>query len=73
MPQHSGSTSPEVRPPPARVHILGAGPVGLLLTGEIVGDREIVRIPLDLYHARHATSREWRRTGTRDHAFTHIY
>ena len=39
--------------------------------GEVVGDLEIVRIPLDLYHARHATSREWRRTGTRDHAFTH--
>ncbi|MDF2771739.1 MAG: hypothetical protein K0S86_1233, partial [Geminicoccaceae bacterium] len=39
--------------------------------GEIVGDLEIVRIPLDLYHARHATSREWRRTGNGNHAFTH--
>ncbi len=36
--------------------------------GEIVGDLEIVRIPLDLYRARNATSREWRRAGTGDHA-----
>ena len=35
--------------------------------GEIVGDLEIIRIPLDLYRARNATSREWRRTGTADH------
>ena len=39
--------------------------------GELVGDLEIVRIPLDLYRARNATSREWRRTGTRDHPFAH--
>jgi len=38
--------------------------------GDIVGDLEIVRIPLDLYRARNATSREWRRTGTADHPFT---
>ena len=38
--------------------------------GEIVGDLEIVRIPLDLYRARHATSREWRRTGADDHPLT---
>jgi 2-polyprenyl-6-methoxyphenol hydroxylase-like FAD-dependent oxidoreductase len=38
--------------------------------GEIVGDLEIIRIPLDLYRARNATSREWRRTGTGDHPFT---
>ena len=31
--------------------------------GEIIGDLEIVRIPLDLYRARNATNREWRRTG----------
>lgn len=37
--------------------------------GEIIGDLEIIRIPLDLYRARHATSREWRRTGTGDHPF----
>jgi hypothetical protein len=38
--------------------------------GEIVGDLEIIRIPLDLYRARNATSREWRRTGSDDHPFT---
>jgi len=38
--------------------------------GEIVGDLEIIRIPLQLYHARNATSREWRRTRTGDHPFT---
>jgi hypothetical protein len=37
--------------------------------GEIVGDLEIIRIPLDLYRARNATAREWRRTGTGDHPF----
>ena len=37
--------------------------------GEIVGDLEIVRIPLDLYRARHATSREYSRAGTGDHPF----
>jgi 2-polyprenyl-6-methoxyphenol hydroxylase-like FAD-dependent oxidoreductase len=38
--------------------------------GEIVGDLEIIRIPLDLYRARNATSREWRRSGISDHPFT---
>ena len=37
--------------------------------GELVGDLEIVRIPLDLYRARNATSRQWRRTETGDHPF----
>ncbi len=37
--------------------------------GEIVGDLEVIRIPLDLYRARNATSREWRRTGNSDHPF----
>ena len=32
-------------------------------SGEIVGDLEIVRIPLDLYRARHATSLELERRG----------
>ena len=32
--------------------------------GEIVGDLEIIRIPLDLYRARNATSRQWRTAGT---------
>ena len=31
--------------------------------GEIVGDLEVVRIPLDLYRARNATSRRWRAAG----------
>ena len=34
--------------------------------GEIVGDLEIVRIPLDLYRARHATSLELGRRGSGD-------
>jgi 2-polyprenyl-6-methoxyphenol hydroxylase-like FAD-dependent oxidoreductase len=38
--------------------------------GEIVGDLEIIRIPLDLYRARNATNREWHRTGPGDHPFT---
>ena len=37
--------------------------------GELLGDLEIVRIPLDLYRARHATSREWRTSGQSDHPF----
>jgi 2-polyprenyl-6-methoxyphenol hydroxylase-like FAD-dependent oxidoreductase len=37
--------------------------------GEIVGDLEIVRIPLDLYRARNATSLQVRRAGPGDHPF----
>ena len=37
--------------------------------GEILGDLEIVRIPLDLYRARNATSRQWRTAGPSDHPF----
>jgi 2-polyprenyl-6-methoxyphenol hydroxylase-like FAD-dependent oxidoreductase len=37
--------------------------------GEVVGDLEIIRIPLDLYRARHATSRAWRQPQTADHPF----
>ncbi|HUR94996.1 MAG TPA: NAD(P)-binding protein [Gemmatimonadales bacterium] len=37
--------------------------------GEIVGDLEIVRIPLDLYRARNATSLQLRRAGNGDHPF----
>jgi len=37
--------------------------------GAMVGDLEIVRIPLDLYRARNATSRQLRRAGTDDHPF----
>jgi hypothetical protein len=37
--------------------------------GEILGDLEIVRIPLDLYRARNATSRQFLTAGPSDHPF----
>jgi hypothetical protein len=37
--------------------------------GEILGDLEIVRIPLDLYRARDATNRQWLSAGPSDHPF----
>jgi len=37
--------------------------------GELLGDLEIVRIPLDLYRARNATSRQVLRAGPSDHPF----
>ena len=37
--------------------------------GEVIGDLEIVRIPLNLYRARNATSRKWRTASIRDHPF----
>jgi 2-polyprenyl-6-methoxyphenol hydroxylase-like FAD-dependent oxidoreductase len=37
--------------------------------GEILGDLEVIRIPLNLYRARNATSRQWRRAESRDHPF----
>ena len=37
--------------------------------GELLGDLEIVRIPLNLYRARNATSRQWRTAGPGDHPF----
>jgi hypothetical protein len=37
--------------------------------GEILGDLEIVRIPLDLYRARNATSRQFLNAGPGDHPF----
>ena len=37
--------------------------------GELLGDLEIVRIPLDLYRARNATSRQWLEAGPSDHPF----
>ena len=37
--------------------------------GEILGDLEIIRIPLDLYRARNATSRKWHAAGRSDHPF----
>ena len=37
--------------------------------GEVIGDFEIVRIPLDLYRARHSTKRQWLRSGLNGHPF----
>jgi hypothetical protein len=37
--------------------------------GEVIGDFEVVRIPLDLYRARNATNRQWLRSGRNDHPF----
>jgi len=37
--------------------------------GELVGDLEIIRIPLNLYHARNATSRRWDTVDGSDHPF----
>ena len=37
--------------------------------GEIVGDLEIIRIPLNLYRARNATSRRWDTVEGSDHPF----
>ena len=37
--------------------------------GEVLGDLEILRIPLDLYRARNATSRQWLATGPGGHPF----
>ena len=37
--------------------------------GEVLGDLEIVRIPLDLYRARNATSRQWLTDARSDHPF----
>ena len=37
--------------------------------GEILGDLQIIRIPLDLYRARNATSRQWRAVGPFHHPF----
>ena len=37
--------------------------------GELLGDLEIVRIPLDLYRARTATNRQWLATGPSEHPF----
>jgi hypothetical protein len=44
--------------------------VKLETNGEILGDLEIVRIPLDVYRARNATNRAWRRSGPGGHPFS---
>ena len=35
--------------------------------GELVGDLEVIRIPLNLYRARNVTSRQWATAGPSDH------
>jgi hypothetical protein len=37
--------------------------------GEILGELDIVRIPMDLYRARNVTSRKWHALGSADHPF----
>ena len=37
--------------------------------GEVIGDLEIIRIPLNLYRARNVTSRQWATAGASDHPF----
>ena len=37
--------------------------------GEVIGDLDIVRIPLNLYRGRNATSRSWQTPATSDHPF----
>ncbi|TYL53894.1 hypothetical protein [Agromyces mariniharenae] len=39
--------------------------------GDLIGDLEIVRIPLNVYRARNATNRRWLRSGRTDHPFAH--
>jgi 2-polyprenyl-6-methoxyphenol hydroxylase-like FAD-dependent oxidoreductase len=39
-------------------------------TGDVVGDLEIIRIPLMLYRARNATSRKWHNAAPGGHPFT---
>jgi 2-polyprenyl-6-methoxyphenol hydroxylase-like FAD-dependent oxidoreductase len=38
-------------------------------SGDLVGDLEIIRIPLMLYHARNATNRKWRNGAAGGHPF----
>jgi 2-polyprenyl-6-methoxyphenol hydroxylase-like FAD-dependent oxidoreductase len=37
--------------------------------GEVIGDLEVIRIPLNLYRARNVTSRQWATAGPGDHPF----
>lgn len=37
--------------------------------GELIGDLEVIRIPLNLYRARNATSRQWATAEPSDHPF----
>src|SRR5687768_7957634 len=54
MPRQNGSTSSETPPPPVRVHILGAGPVGLLMTALLQSSE---RFAVHLYEKRRDYSR----------------
>ena len=49
MPQQNGLTSSETLPRPVRVHILGAGPVGLLMTALLQSSE---RFSVHLYEKR---------------------
>ena len=49
MPQHRGSISSETLTSPTRVHVIGAGPVGLLLTALL---QPSGRFSIDLYEKR---------------------
>ena len=40
--------------------------------GEVLGDLEVVRIPLDLYRARNATSRQWLSAGLKRSSLCHL-
>jgi hypothetical protein len=44
--------------------------IKLETNGEIIGNLEVVRIPLNLYRARNATSRDWLTQEEIDHPFT---
>ena len=54
MPQQNGLMSAETLPPPVRVHILGAGPVGLLMTALLQSSE---RFSVHLYEKRRDYSR----------------
>jgi 2-polyprenyl-6-methoxyphenol hydroxylase-like FAD-dependent oxidoreductase len=62
-PRFDGAWLRENFPQVARSMDRFIGNVKAETSGEIVGDLEIVRIPLDLYRARHATSLALRREG----------
>jgi hypothetical protein len=49
MPPNSGSPSPETLPPAVRVHVLGAGPVGLVVTALL---QSTDRFSVHLYEKR---------------------
>ena len=54
MPAPSGSRTPETLPPGGRVHVVGAGPVGLLLTALL---QSMEGLSVRLYEKRHEYTR----------------